>query len=176
MSPQAFALYSVVLLHHDAKFLLLKRSSAKTLFPNRWTGLGGKVEAHEHSDLSASALRELHEESGLRETDIEHFSLRRVLYHNRLGGPLTGLLYYTANYAGDLPSCSEGELAWKAKHEFPALDIIETTANTLPYLAEDVRRDPTGQELVKIGVAHYQGKGTLSLISWSSLPLDTKVV
>ena len=171
MPQAAFALYTVILLSQDAKFLLLKRSPQKRLFPGRWTGVGGRVEPDELTNLTASAWRELFEETGLTETEVSNFRLRRVLYHNRAGGPHTGLLYFTGEYKGKTPLSPDGELYWKAPHEFSGLDIIETTAHALPYLVEDVRRDPGGGEPVKIGVAHYQADGDLSLISWSSPPV-----
>ncbi len=46
-SPNQFEAYSVVLLEHGGRFLLLKRSASKAFAPNRWTGIGGRVEAGE---------------------------------------------------------------------------------------------------------------------------------
>ena len=167
--PNAFALYTVVFLHFEGRYLLLKRAPSKRLAPNRWTGVGGRVEAEETGDLRAAALRELTEETSLREEDLTDLHLRRALYHNRAGEPLTGLLYYTANlktYA--LPECTEGTLHWLEPKTFSTLDIIETTAQTLPELLEDVRRDPEGLEPPRIGIAHYREDGRLERLSWSA--------
>lgn len=166
--PNAFALYNVLFLHYGGRFLLLKRSSTKRIAPNRWTGVGGRVEVDEMGDLRNSMLRELKEETNLTEADLSHLSLRRVLYHNRAGEPLTGLLYYTAELIEySLPDCTEGTLHWKKPEDFAALDIIETTDLVLPHLVEDMQRDPEGQEYVRIGVTHYQADGTLTSLSWS---------
>ena len=166
--PNAFALYTVVFLHFERRYLLLHRAPTKRLAPNRWTGVGGRVEADETNDLRAAALRELREETGITKEDVNHLSLRRALYHNRAGEPLTGLLYYTAELkTHSLPECSEGTLHWKEPEAFAALDIIETTGQALPHLVSDVRRDPTGQERVRVGVTHYDADGRLTSISWA---------
>ncbi len=167
--PNAFALYTVLFLHFDGRFLLLQRSPNKRIAPGRWTGVGGRVEVDEMNDLRTSMLRELKEETDLTEDDLSHLALRRVLYHNRVNEPLTGLLYYTAElkrYA--LPKCTEGTLHWKAPEDFSKLDIIETTDQVLPHLVEDMRRDPEGEARVRIGVTHYQADGTLTSLSWSA--------
>lgn len=167
--PDAFALYTVLFLHFGGRFLLLQRAPNKRIAPNRWTGVGGKVEAEELGDLRASVLRELEEETNLSDDDLSNLSLRRVLYHNRAGEPLTGLLYYTADLKRySLPECTEGTLYWKEPRDFAALDIIETTDLVLPHLVHDMQRDPRGQERIFIGVTHYQADGTLTSLSWSA--------
>lgn len=156
MPSNAVSHYTTLFLLFGGRWLLLKRSSNKRLLPDRYTGLGGRVEADELVDLRRSVLRELFEETGLGEDDLEHLILRRMLTHNRPGEPLTVLFYYTAElkrYA--LPSCTEGTLHWTAPEKFADLDIIETTAQVLPKLVEDVAKEPSGTNSVRLGVAHY---------------------
>ena len=74
---------------------MLERAATKRMHPGLWTGMGGRVEADEMGDLTASALRELHEESGIGARDVTDFALRRVVFHARPGAPLTTLLYFT---------------------------------------------------------------------------------
>ena len=149
--------YTTLFLLFEGEWLLLRRSPHKRFLPNRYTGLGGRVEADELGDLRRSVLRELTEETGLAESNLEHLTLRRMLTHNRPGEPLTVLFYFTAmlkEYA--LPDCTEGTLHWTLPRDFSTLDIIETTAQALPKLVEDVAREPSGTDTVGLGIAHYE--------------------
>ncbi len=165
--PNAVACYTTIFLLFDGRWLLLKRSASKRLLPNRYTGLGGRVEAGEFGDLKRSVLRELFEETGLGEGELEHLTLRRLLTHNRPGEPLTNLFYFTAalkTYA--LPSCTEGTLHWTEPENFAKLGVIETTAQVLPRLVKDIAREPEGTDTVRLGAAHY-GPDGLERVVWA---------
>jgi 8-oxo-dGTP diphosphatase len=162
----SIAHFTALFLIYEGKWLLLKRAPTKRLMPNRYTGVGGRVEIDELGDLTGSVLRELSEETGLGVADLEHLTLRRLLTHNRPGEPLTALLYFTAQLKTYiLPACTEGTLHWVNPEDFPTLDIIETTAHALPALVEDVRLEPTGAKTVRLGVEHY-GIDSLERVVW----------
>jgi len=108
----AVAYYTTLFLLFGGKWLLLKRSAEKRFLPSRYTGLGGRVEADELTDLRRSVLRELYEETGLAEADLGHLTLRRLLTHNRPGEPLT----VTAP-----PTSTSAQLQSQAQREAEAL-------------------------------------------------------
>ncbi|HWG84798.1 MAG TPA: NUDIX domain-containing protein, partial [Deinococcales bacterium] len=52
---QRLEVFSVILLQHAGRWLLLQRAPTKRLFPSKWTGVGGQVEPREFDDLATSA-------------------------------------------------------------------------------------------------------------------------
>ena len=164
----SFEAFSLILLAHEQRYLLLQRAEWKRFAPNRWTGIGGRVEPHELGELRASALRELAEETGLRESDVSQFALRRVLLHNRPTAPLTLLVYFTGLLAEAVtPTSPEGTLHWVSRAEFGKLDIIDSAAAVLPLLIDDLARDPLGLERACVGAAHYNPDGVLERVVWA---------
>ncbi len=157
-----FSLLTVVVLFHGERLLLLRRAAGKTFAPNRWTGLGGKVEPTELGDLAAAARRELFEETDLAPHEVGELRLRRTLTFAHPAEGLVCLLYFTAPVASDrVPACPEGTLAWVVPPDLPTLDIIDNTARVFGWLVEDLRRD---DGRVRCGFAHYDEAGRLERV------------
>jgi len=161
--------YSISLLRNGDRLLLLHRSPTKKLFPQRWSGLGGKVEADEFDRIRSAALREVEEESGILSEEIHDYCLRRTLLVSRPRQGLRLLFYFTGiiDRTG-APNCTEGSLYWKQVVEFPELDIIETTRPVLYDLIADMDRDPAGSELPRIGLSVFAPDGKFREIVWGT--------
>lgn len=152
---------TAIYLFNRDQVLLLFRQGGKVV-NNVWTGsAGGHFEDHELNNATACVLREVHEELGLCETDMENFSLRYVALR-RTNGEIRQNYYFFANLkesaANDLRS-TEGTLKWFPFKEIGKLDM--------PYTAKHVMAHyyTTGQftDLLYTGVADKNGVTFLEL-------------
>lgn len=111
--------------------LLMKRSSHKRVFPNRYNGVGGHIERHE--DPLTSARREVMEETGL---DISDLRLRAV--YNIDTGLETGIVLFV--YTGQstvretISDEREGTLHWVRLAAIEQVDLVEDIAIILPRI------------------------------------------
>jgi 8-oxo-dGTP diphosphatase len=151
-------LFTVIFLLHGQSVLMLRRAPWKTFAPNRWTGLGVRVEPHELENLGLSARRELFEETDLQPSEVSDLVLRRTLTFFSEDDGLVTLLYFTGDAATlRVPTCTEGDLAWIDRVALESLDVIENTALVGGFVLDDVDQ---GADEIQCGVAvrDFQGR------------------
>lgn len=125
-------------LSQNGKMLLLYRVGSRVVAPS-WCGIGGHFEEYELNDPRACALRELREETGLTEAQLENFNLRYVTLRLK-NGEIRQNYYFFADLkpAAILPAaCDEGRLAWVGYGELLEKEMPYTAKTVLRhYLAE----------------------------------------
>ena len=105
---------------------------------HRYVGAaGGHFEPEELNDPRACVLREMHEELGLTEQDVEDLALRYVTYRI-VEGEIRQNYYFFARLKEDLPLVStEGNLRWVPFAEVPDLHMpVSAKPMLLHYLQE----------------------------------------
>ena len=113
---------------HGDEILLLRGAPTKRIWPDKYNGVGGHVEANE--DIYTSALREMCEETGL---DVEDVQLRGIV--NVDTAQETGIIVFvfTARALGrDARPSAEGMLEWVKQDQFMSLDLVEDLPELLP--------------------------------------------
>lgn len=110
---------------YPTKLVLLKRGADMKFAPNKLTGMGGKIgDKEEFKDETPleSAIRELHEESGLVGIPLKEFG--RLIVN---GNKRVVHYFYGITDQDKLPQCPEGTLEWVPFKMILSKDIIPTT-------------------------------------------------
>ena len=110
---------------------------------NKYIGsAGGHFEPEELNDPRACVLREMEEELGLTECDVEGMTLRYVTLRN-MAGEIRQNYYFFARLKEDRPLAStEGRLEWIAPERFETLEMPLTARHIiLHYLREGQYND-----------------------------------
>lgn len=102
------------------KMLLMQRGPARDIFPNAWTGPGGKIDDGETQ--SENAPRELGEETSPSLTpELTEFA-RLIINGDRVVCYFTGVTPF-----GEPPTSNEGTLHWVPLAEVLEREVVPTT-------------------------------------------------
>ena len=152
-----------IYLRRSDKFLLLYRVGSKVI-GNSYTGTaGGHMEESELNNPKACVLRELEEETGLTEQDVENLKFRYITLRSKNGEVRQNYYFFgeLAEYVDEEKLTSnEGELQW--------FDISEAANLNMPHSAKYMflHYIKTGQYPDRYGsVATWQNYGGQAL-SW----------
>lgn len=100
-------------LRHGGKLLLLYRIGSKIIADSYTASAGGHFEKEELNDAKACVLRELYEETGLTEQEIENLSLRYVTFRLKNGELRQNYYFFADLIDGEKELTSnEGNLKW----------------------------------------------------------------
>jgi len=115
-----------IYLHRGDKFLLLYRVGSKVI-GNSYTGTaGGHMEESELNNPRACVLRELQEETGLTEQNVENVTLRYITLRLK-NGEVRQNYYFFGELAEHVDveklSSNEGELQWFEVSEVENLNM-----------------------------------------------------
>ncbi len=123
---------------HGEDVLLMKRAANRRVFPNRYNGVGGHLERGE--DALSGALREIHEETGLR--------VRSPLFcgvsHIDSGQP-TGIILMVFRAEAEsraVVDSQEGTLEWVPQARVADYDLVEDLPAILPRVLAMRPGDP----------------------------------
>lgn len=126
---------TAIYLQMDDKVLLLYRQGGRVV-NDVWTGsAGGHFEEFELNDAKACVLREMNEELGLSEDDIQNLSLRYVTLR-RTKGEIRQNYYFFANIKGGLNNklvSNEGQLRWFSLNETNELEMPYTSRYVMDH-------------------------------------------
>ena len=131
---------AIYLLKED-KVLLLFRQGGKVV-NEVWTGsAGGHFEEYELNDAKACVLREMKEELGLNENDIENLALRYVTLR-KTNGEIRQNYYFFANVCDGIDdnlASNEGKLQWFPLDAIGELKMPHSAKYVMKHYCEEGR-------------------------------------
>ena len=134
---------TLVFIRHAGDVLLLHRSQRRSVWPGRLNGVGGHVEAGE--SLSAAALREVAEETGLTVRDVRFEGLLHVTDLDAVSGVMVAVFSAHSDVRYTRAS-QEGRLMWVAIDRVLGgelgNDLVSDLACLLPRLWRGVAGAP----------------------------------
>ena len=113
------------------KMLLLYRIGSRVVQPS-WCNIGGHFEEFELNNPKACALREVFEETGIKESDITNLKLKYVTLRNK-NNEIRQNYYFFADLNNEnlhLKDCNEGILEW--------VEISKVLDKDMPYSSKEV--------------------------------------
>jgi len=151
---------TAIYLFRGEKVLLLYRQGGKVV-DRVWTGsAGGHFEKDELNDAKACILREMQEEIGLYEEDIEGITLRYITLRH-VKGEIRQNYYFFAELKGhvsDSLSSTEGILKWFSINEIDTLEMPFTAK----YVMQHYRNEGYKTKNLYAGIAELN---TLTFLS-----------
>jgi 8-oxo-dGTP diphosphatase len=118
----------LVFLTRGDEVLLIKRSASRSLFPNKYNGLGGHVERGE--SVLAAARREVVEECGLEPSGLWLCATVAIDTGDADNGIAMWVFHGTAE--GEPTQSEEGEINWVPVSKIAELAMVEDIPTLLP--------------------------------------------
>jgi 8-oxo-dGTP diphosphatase len=145
---------------YQNKILLLYRVGSKVVPPS-WCGIGGHFERDELNNPKACVLRELFEETGITESDIETVKLKYITLRMKNNEIRQNYYYFTElrNTQIDISRCTEGKLEW--------INFDEALNKEMPFTAKECLKHyfSIGKEDNKL----YAGTATINGVNFDEL-------
>jgi 8-oxo-dGTP diphosphatase len=130
--------YICAFLENDGCFLLMKRAPNREVNPNFWSGVGGKIEPCEINDPYSACVREIKEETGITNNNIENLKLRYIIIRKHKDVIRQSYIYFGKVNTKSFMNTDEGTLYWIAKEELKRKHYTSTYTKMIEhYLSSD---------------------------------------
>ena len=133
---------TAIYLIQEDKMLMLYRVGSRVVSPS-WCGIGGHFEKDELNDAKAAMLREMNEEIGLFEHDIENLKFKYITLRCK-NGEVRQNYYFFANLKENAvlkTECTEGNLEWVAYDDVLKKEMPFTAKYMLEHYLSTGRLD-----------------------------------
>ena len=150
-------------LFNSNEVLMMKRSSKSKLLAGFWAPVGGHMEPDEINNPTAACLREIHEEIGLVEDEIQNLTLKYITVRRKDDEIRVQYIHFGTTSVRNLKECDEGELHWINQSDIFELNMSVTNMNALEHYFK------TGKDCSNIFVGVVEVSKGMPIINWTVL-------
>lgn len=162
MNPRLRNMTSLYLVREDA-ILCLYRIGSRVFSASRYIGsCGGHFEEEELNDPHKCILREMKEELGLTEADIEGLSLRYITHRLAKGEIRQNYCFFARLKENRELTSNEGILKWVSFNEIPDLPMPVSAKHMILHYLETGRFT----NLIYAGITQENGTSFIPLVEF----------
>ncbi|MCL2776051.1 MAG: NUDIX domain-containing protein [Oscillospiraceae bacterium] len=137
---------TTVYVFHNDKILFIKKTGSRIFSsPNTilWCGIGGHFENKELNNPENCVVRELFEETSLKESDMKNLALKYITLRKKEEEIRQQYIYFAdlANPCAVLRECDEGELHWVKINDISNLEMAFNNAQCLNHYFQTGKND-----------------------------------
>lgn len=145
---------------NDTQILMLRRTKKDSF--DHYYSIGGKFEEGELNNPLQCVLRELKEEAGIEEKDLDHIHLKYIAVRKEKTYFSQNYIYF-ANLKKEinLPICNEGTLEWI---EISNVFQLKLPASSLACLKHYSSYGNCNENIMLVGATNNNGKGKYQFI------------
>ena len=159
---------SAAFIFNGKDVLMLKTSPSKKLFPNLWTPVGGHIEADEFRDPLRACIREIYEETGIWEKELDNIALRYITVRRKDDEIRIQYIYFAETKVKTITNSDEGELFWVNKSSLQALEMSFVNKSVIEhYFSIGSNNDAVKTDAIITGVVDVINNNPI--INWLEL-------
>ncbi len=154
---------AVAFIFNEQDVLMMKTSDNKRLFPNMWAPVGGHVESDEINDPQKACIREIYEETGIAENDLNDLRLKYITLRRKDDEIRIQYIFFMETKVKTFMNTDEGELFWINKSNLLSLETSFANRSVIEHYFNEGYKDNE----VMIGVVDVVNEAPK--MNWSEL-------
>ena len=128
-------------LEHNNKFLMMRRSKERKVYPDVWTAIGGGAKLEEMFYPRTACLREITEETSILPDEITGLSLRYLIVVNINTNIRNHFVYFGKSKTIDFIDTDEGTLHWVDKDDLLNLKLTPYFKSLIQHYLTEAQYD-----------------------------------
>jgi len=154
--------YAVAIISNEDNILLMKRNQNRIFAPGLWTFIGGHIEPSEINNPKIACLREISEETGLEEKQIDDLLLKYIIMRKSSEEIRIQYIYIGSTKHTSVRPNNEGKLYWVSGDEVVKKELSFTSVETYKHYLSNITE-------TKIFVGIVNSASNKPIMNWTNI-------